>query len=119
MSYVLALLFAISFLPQGSSIAMSFCLRSRCSELVCAWRRRESGSLRVYGGPALLLLGYLLSLVDALRSADTWMVGAQFAVLFGLLLTAATERDPRTVLFLRIPSSTITITLSALPWHSA
>ncbi len=101
MSYVLALLFAISFLPQGLFYRHEFLPAVALLGawlLVRAWRSRERVSLTVYGGPALLLLGYLLSLVDALRPADTWMAVAETLVLFGLLLSAATERDPRIVL---------------------
>ena len=101
MSYVLALLFAISFLPQGLFYRHEFLPAVALLGawlLVRAWGSRERVSLAVYGGPALLLLGYLLSLVDALRPADTWMAVAQIAVLFGLLVSAATEREPRIVL---------------------
>ncbi|MDA8217750.1 MAG: hypothetical protein M0Z94_09060, partial [Dehalococcoidales bacterium] len=97
----MALLFAISFLPQGLFYRHEFLPAVALLGawlLVHAWRRLEKVSLRVYGGPALLLLGYLFSLFDALRPADTWMSIAQIAVLFGLLLSAATERDPRPVL---------------------
>ena len=101
MSYVLALLFAISFLPQGLFYRHEFLPAVALLGawlLVRAWRTGGTVSLAAYGGPALLLLGYLLSLLDALRPADTWMAIAQIAVLFGLLLSASAERDPRTVL---------------------
>ncbi len=101
MSYVLALLFAVSFLPQGLFYRHEFLPAVALLGawlLARAWRNHEKVSLRLYGGPALLLIGYLLSLLDALRPADTWMAVAQIAVLFGLLMSASTERDPRTVL---------------------
>ena len=101
MSYVLALLFAVSFLPQGLFYRHEFLPAVALLGawlLARAWRNHEKVSLRLYGGPALLLIGYLLSLLDALRPTDTWMAVAQIAVLFGLLMSASTERDPRTVL---------------------
>ncbi len=68
-------------------------------------------------GPALLLLGYLSPLLDALRPADTWMAIAQIAVLFGFLLRV----QPRSAIpgppFAQVPSSTIT--LLAPPSHLA
>ena len=98
MTYVLALLFAISFLPQGLFYRHEYLPAVALLGLWLLWRAARRGGQvpwRVYLGPLLMVLGYVISLFDALRPADTLMAIAELVVLLGLMAAAAGEEDPR------------------------
>lgn len=91
MAYLLAALMAASFLPQGLFYRHEFLPAEILLSLwLLAWGLRCCGRVgwTAVLGPLLIVLGYALSLLDAIRPADALMSVTQVLLLGGLLIAS-------------------------------